>query len=134
MNYHHNLKQSISTTTLNWPIQEKPNEASFLLRRRYIKKCFINPSNGQIPPLEIWDLTVVQVHSPRNGYFSPSQHNMYIRQSSQSYKTHSALFTRRDQIIIAAQHIMLEVNNIPLDSIPIDLTQSQNQIQNTTAI
>jgi hypothetical protein len=67
LEYNHDNLDRQSSTTLHWPIQEKPDEQSFKTWRRYIKLCF-KTENQQITPLGAWDTEEVIQKSPRYGY------------------------------------------------------------------
>jgi hypothetical protein len=112
LNYNHDLNLY---SKLNWPIQDKPNEVSFAIWRKYIKTCFITPSNTHIPPLGVWDLQAVLGTSPQQCYFSPAHNNIYISQPTMDCKVYPASFTKRDQVSIPRD------KPIPPDTIPSDL-------------
>jgi hypothetical protein len=110
---------------MNWPIQPKPSKVSFATWRRYIKWCFINPSNSQIPALGMWDLDSVTSQSPRRWYFSPSHQSVYLSILSAPYHSYPASFTQREQIAIPLHHVCQQRTSLPPDSVPTDLQKKQ---------
>jgi hypothetical protein len=129
LNSKHELDKAQLFTKLNWPNQDKPNEASFMIWRRYVKSCFINPSNNHIPPIGKWDLEAILTTSPWVCYFSPSQNNIYITQTQLGYKTYPATFVRRDQIAIPRYHVAQHTVSLASDSVPTDLQKTQYHIK-----
>jgi hypothetical protein len=127
LTYNHDLSCTQSTSNLIWPNQGKPNETSFSIWRKYIKLCFINPSNGRIPPLGKWDLEAVLSSSPLKCYFNTSEHAIYIQQPAAGYNMYPAIFNCREQVNIPRHQAHRQVRTLPQDSIPTDLHLTNNQ-------
>jgi hypothetical protein len=54
--YDHGMQPRQSSSNLNWPIQYKPDKASFNLWMQCIQACYINLFNKKISNLDHWDL------------------------------------------------------------------------------
>jgi hypothetical protein len=54
---------------INWPIQAKPDEASFKIWKHRIKACFIKPENKNLLPLGAWDIQTVEQMTPDSHTF-----------------------------------------------------------------
>jgi hypothetical protein len=56
LEYNHSTVVRQSSSSLNWPIQEKPDERIFKIWKRFLKQCFVNQDKHQISPLGPWDI------------------------------------------------------------------------------
>jgi hypothetical protein len=56
LTFKHEILTRQSSSNLNWPVQSKPDAASFKIWTRCIKSSFINRENHQIPVLSQWKL------------------------------------------------------------------------------
>jgi hypothetical protein len=78
LEYNHDLSSRQTTSNLNWTVQGKPDEKSFKIWRRYVKRCSMNSATKQTKPLGTWNLSEVIRISPRNSYFDKSDKTIYI--------------------------------------------------------
>jgi hypothetical protein len=74
------IDQSLSSLT--WPVQGKQDETSFKIWKQFLKQCFINPDNQQIPAMGQWDIKEVLQTTPRHGYYSATKKEIYIKTGS----------------------------------------------------
>jgi hypothetical protein len=84
LEYNHDSLVRQSMTTLNCPIQGKPDEAGFKIWRRYIKMCFMDKENKRVNPLGAWDIKEVIQISHHQGYFSNANKEIYIYTNKQN--------------------------------------------------
>jgi hypothetical protein len=69
LEYNHSPITRQSSSNVNWPMQGNQDERSSKVWKRFIKQCFINPDNHQLPPLGPWNTTEVNMTTPRLGYY-----------------------------------------------------------------
>jgi hypothetical protein len=81
LEYNHDTLVRQSSMTLNWPIQDKPDEVSFKIWKRYIKLCFLKTDSNRITQLGAWNVTEVIKMSPRHGLFKQANRSIYSRGS-----------------------------------------------------
>jgi hypothetical protein len=120
LEYNHNLTTRQTTSNLNWTVQGKPDEKSFKIWRRYVKRCFKKSETNQITSLGTWNLSEVMRISPRKGYFDTSDDTIYITASTgafYSYKTFEKSRTRGR----FHNYDPIELTKVPKEAIPVDI-------------
>jgi Reverse transcriptase (RNA-dependent DNA polymerase) len=121
MEYNHENNPCQNRSTLNWPVQAKPDENSFKLWRRSIKAAFINKYNNHISNLGQWNLPAVLQYAPRLAYYQHSEHTIYLASSSSTFTKHPANETSRTSATFSQEPSGDSLTTIPEDCIPADL-------------
>jgi hypothetical protein len=109
-----------SSSTLHWPKQGKPDVSSFKVWKRFLKKCFINPDIHQLPSMGPWNIDEVLRITPRYGYYSKIEKEIYILAGS-SFHTHEAYDIGRTSARFDPNQSSSMLTILPADSIPVDI-------------
>lgn len=127
LEYDHESMISQSKSTLNWPIQGKPDKTSFSTWKRFIKKCFINPDNYQIQNFGAWDIAEVLWVSPRYGYYSNINKEIYIP-IEKTFHSHKAFDICRRSARYDPAANPTTTPTLPDDVVPVDIQKNNESI------
>jgi hypothetical protein len=120
LEYDHSTLAKPSQSTLNWPIQGKPDRKSFIIWKRYLKQCFLNPENKQIPQLGAWDIQEIQQTSPRYGYYSKNKRQIFIPIPQHKFKCFKAYDIQRKSARYDPTMVVETTTLLPNDAVPVD--------------
>jgi hypothetical protein len=56
LEYDHDKLPRNRSPNISWPVQGKPDEATFRIWKRYLRSCFLNYNNHRPPTLGAWDI------------------------------------------------------------------------------
>jgi hypothetical protein len=128
LEYNHDTLVRQSSTTLNWPIQDKPDVASFKIWSMYIRLCFTNSENKRTKQIGAWNVAEVIRTSPRHGYYSHRSKEIYIPVGKDSYNTHQAFEIKRMSGRYDPNQVKKKASELPKDAIPEDFYEYPESI------
>jgi hypothetical protein len=120
LEYEHDKNSNNIQSTLNWPLQGKPDETSFKIWKRYLRLCFLNNNNHRPQPLGSWDIQEIQRISPRHAYYLQSEQAVYTKHTEGGYDKFVAYNIGRSSASYDPNQLSQRTSELPQEVIPID--------------
>jgi ribonuclease HI len=128
LEYNHDHLVRQSSTTLNWPLQDKPDATSFKIWKRYVKLCFMNTETKRIKQLGSWNVSEVIRTSPRHGYYLQTSKEIFIPIGDDKYNKHQAFEVRRTSGRYYPNQVKVNGCNLPKGVIPADFYEYHDSV------